>query len=89
MNAFVSVLGMDKKGIIKEVSSILSDTSINILDINQSIVQGYFTMVMFVDLNDMTIELNMLKRALDEIADKLQLKIKVQHEDIFNAMHKI
>ncbi len=89
MNAFVSVLGMDKKGIIKEVSGILSDTSINILDINQSIVQGYFTMVMFVDLTDMTIELNMLKKALDEIADKLQLKIKVQHEDIFNAMHKI
>lgn len=89
MNAFVSVLGMDKKGIIKDVSGILSDTSINILDINQSIVQGYFTMVMFVDLTDMTIELNMLKKALDEIADKLQLKIKVQHEDIFNAMHKI
>lgn len=89
MNAFVSVLGMDKKGIIKEVSSILSDTSINILDINQSIVQGYFTMVMFVDLSDMTIELTLLKKALDEIAEKLQLKIKVQHEDIFNAMHKI
>jgi len=89
MNAFVSVLGMDKKGIIKEVSSILSDTSINILDINQSIVQGYFTMVMFVDLSDMTIELTLLKKALNEIADKLQLKIKVQHEDIFNAMHKI
>ena len=89
MNAFVSVLGMDKKGIIKEVSGILSDTSINILDINQSIVQGYFTMVMCVDLTDMTIELNMLKKALNEIADKLQLKIKVQHEDIFNAMHKI
>jgi len=89
MNAFVSVLGMDKKGIIKEVSSILSDTSINILDINQSIVQGYFTMVMFVDLSDMTIELTLLKKALNEIADKLSLKIKVQHEDIFNAMHKI
>ena len=89
MNAFVSVLGMDKKGIIKEVSTILAEVDANILDINQTIVQGYFTMVMFVDLTDMTIELGDLKEKLNQAADMLSVKIKVQHEDIFTAMHKI
>lgn len=89
MNAYVSVLGMDKKGIIKEVTAILSDNDINILDINQSILRGYFTMVMFVDISDMTIELNELKEKLTVPAKSLDLDIKVQHENIFKTMHKI
>jgi len=89
MKAFVSVLGMDKKGIIKEVTSVLSNREVNILDINQTIVEGYFTMVMFVDLSDMTIDLKELKHALQGSAQKLQLDIKVQQEDIFTAMHTI
>ncbi|BEP28153.1 ACT domain-containing protein [Helicovermis profundi] len=89
MNAFISVLGMDKKGIIKEISAILTDHSINILDINQTIVNGYFTMVMLVDLKDMVIEFKKLKNDLSISAKKLELSIKVQHEEIFSAMHKI
>ena len=89
MKAFVSVLGMDKKGIIKEVTSVLSNREVNILDINQTIVEGYFTMVMFVDLSDMTLDLKELKQALQSSAQKLQLDIKVQQEDIFTAMHTI
>ncbi|MBN2897519.1 MAG: ACT domain-containing protein [Clostridia bacterium] len=89
MKAFVSVLGMDQKGIIKAVTTVLSDREINILDINQTIVDGYFTMVMQVDLTDMTVELNALKEALNAAGDQLKLKIKVQHEAIFTAMHRI
>ena len=89
MNAYVSVLGMDKKGIIKEVTSILSDHEINILDINQTIVQGYFTMVMFVDLTDMKTDIAGLRKKLSLLGKSLDLNIKVQHEDIFSAMHKI
>lgn len=89
MNAFVSVLGMDKKGIIKEVSAVLANHKINILDLNQTIVKGYFTMIMFVDLADMDIELEELNKHLQVSATKLQLTIKVQHEDIFTAMHNI
>lgn len=89
MNAFVSVLGMDQKGIIKEVTTVLSDRDINILDINQTIVDGYFTMVMQVDLSDMTLDLAALKEALNVVGDQKQIKIKIQHEDIFTAMHKI
>lgn len=89
MNAYVSVIGMDKKGIIKEVTTVLSDHEVNILDINQTIVQGCFTMVMFVDLTDMTIDLATLKGKLSIPAEKLDLRIKVQHEAIFSAMHTI
>lgn len=89
MNAYVSVFGMDKKGIIKEVTSVLSNNEINILDINQTIVKGCFTMVMFVDLSDMAIDITNLKEKLSIPAKLLDLDIKVQHEDIFSAMHKI
>ena len=89
MNAFVSVLGMDKKGIIREVSSVLATHNINILDLNQTIVKGYFTMIMFVDLTDMAIELKDLKEHLEVSATELKLTIKVQLEDIFSAMHNI
>lgn len=89
MNAFVSVLGMDQKGIIKAVATVLSDRDINILDINQTIVDGYFTMVMQVDLSDMTLDLPTLKEALNVVGNEKQIKIKVQHEAIFTAMHKI
>jgi ACT domain-containing protein len=89
MNAYVSVIGMDKKGIIKEVATVLSENGINILDINQTIVQDCFTMVMFVDLEDMKVDLKNLKDKFNDLAEKLELRIKVQHEDIFAAMHKI
>lgn len=89
MNAFVSVLGMDQKGIIKEVTTILSDSSINILDINQTIVEGYFTMVMFVDLSDLTTDFSSLKESLNHLGNSLGLEIKIQHEKIFTAMHTL
>jgi ACT domain-containing protein len=67
----------------------LSDREINILDINQTIVDGYFTMVMQVDLVDMTVDIKALKETLNAIGESMKLKIKVQHENIFTAMHRI
>lgn len=89
MNAYVSVIGMDKKGIIKAVATVLSDNGVNILDINQTIVQGCFTMVMFVDLSDLITDLAGLKEKLSVPAQALDLRIKVQHEAIFSTMHTL
>ncbi|GAU79950.1 ACT domain-containing protein [Fusibacter sp. 3D3] len=89
MNAYVSVMGMDKKGIIKAVATVLSDNGVNILDINQTIVRGCFTMVMFVDLSDLTTDLAGLKANLAIPADAMNLRIKVQHDAIFSAMHTV
>jgi len=89
MKAFVSVLGMDQKGIISKISGVLAARQVNILDLNQTIVEGYFQMVMFIEMADMSIELSDLKSELDMIGDQLNLKIRVQEEAIFSAMHKI
>lgn len=89
MKAFVSVIGMDKRGIIKDVSTVLSNRDVNIININQSIVEGYFTMVMFVDLEALDCDFESLKSELSQLGKDINMKIRIQHEDIFHAMHKI
>ena len=89
MRAIVSVIGKDKKGIIARVSTALYNNDINILDISQTIMQNeYFTMVMMVELpNGQTIE--EINAPLQLIAKDLGVEIRIQHEDIFNSMHKM
>jgi ACT domain-containing protein len=89
MKAFVSVLGKDKVGIIHEVASVLSKNNVNILDINQTLIDDYFTMVMLVDLSKMQLEFKDLKTKLENKAAEIDVSIKVQREDIFNSMYKI
>ena len=87
--AVVTVLGLDKVGITAKVCTILAETNINILDISQTIVGGYFNMVMVVDITE-------AKESFDATAEKLQtlgtemgLEIKIQHTEILDAMHRI
>lgn len=89
MKAFVTVLGKDKVGIIYEVTSILSKNNVNILDINQTLIEDYFTMVMLVDLSKMQLEFKELKDKLENRAIEIGVSIKIQREDIFSSMHKI
>ena len=85
--AVVSVIGKDQIGIIANVTTILSNHKINILDISQTILQGFFTMMMIVDLTGANLE--NLQKEMDELGEKLNLKINIQLEDIFQAMHRI
>lgn len=89
MKAFVSVIGKDKIGIIHKVTSVLSENDVNILDITQTLLHDYFTMIMFVDLEKMQIDFNELKNRLENEGNKIDVSINIQHEDIFNSMHKI
>jgi ACT domain-containing protein len=89
MRAIISVIGNDRKGIIAGVSGELAACEVNILDLDQTILQGFFTMMMLVDLADMNVSLEMLIDKLEALGVKLGLSIKLQREDIFNAMHKI
>ena len=84
MKAIITVLGTDKVGIIAKVCSFLADREINILDISQTIIQGYFNMMMIVEVNESV-------EHFSEIADgqEIGVIIKMQHEDIFNSMHRI
>ncbi|WP_054695699.1 ACT domain-containing protein [Syntrophomonas palmitatica] len=85
----ITVLGYDKIGIIANISAILANTRSNILDISQTILQGFFTMVMVVDMTDSTVDVAELRRLLTEKGQEMEMEITVQHEDIFKFMHRV
>lgn len=89
MKAVITVIGQDKVGIIARISTILAEAKVNILDISQTILQEYFTMMMLVDLSDNKYSLEELKIRLNETGESLGLSVKLQHEDIFKSMHRI
>ena len=87
--AVVTVLGQDKVGITAKICGVLAETNINILDISQTIVQGYFNMMMVADTSKSDKDAAALSKELSEIGDKIGVVIRCQHEDIFNVMHRI
>jgi len=87
--AIITVLGRDHTGIIAWVSGRLAEYHVNILDISQTIVDEYFTMIMVVDLKPSLIGLADLARTLEQEGTDKGLQVKVQHEDIFTFMHRI
>lgn len=89
MRAIVTVNGYDRVGIIAEVCTLLSHNNVNILDINQTILQEFFTMTMLVDVSKSRIPFAELKEALAAKGGDMGLKIRIQSEDIFEAMHRI
>ncbi len=89
MRAVVSVIGKDKKGIIARVSTFLSEAGANIEDISQSIMQDYFAMIMLVDVSALSVDFSALASQLEALGESIGTAIKIQHEDIFNAMHKL
>ncbi len=87
--AIVTVIGKDQPGIIYKVSKVLFDSNVNILDINQTIMQDVFTMIMLADIEKCNISFDLLVGKMNEIGGSLGLSIHTQHEDIFNSMHRI
>ena len=89
MKAIVTVIGEDKIGIIAGVSTVLADFCVNILDINQTVMQDTFVMMMLVDLGAVKAPFSELSRALDERGKQISMSIRIQRQDIFEAMHRI
>ena len=89
MKAIVTVIGKDRVGIIASVCALMASHNVNILDISQTIMQEYFTMIMLVDASQCTVPFADLARTLDEAGAQRGLQIRAQREDIFNAMHRI
>ncbi|MDD5701016.1 MAG: ACT domain-containing protein [Dehalococcoidales bacterium] len=89
MRAVITVIGKDRKGIIAGVSTELANAGINILDISQTTLQEYFAMIMLVDMSDARDAFRAVQRSLEEKGRELGMEIKIQREDIFNAMHQI
>ena len=89
MKGIISVVGKDRVGIIAEVCTLLSKHQINILDISQSITGGYFHMMMIVDMGSLETAYHQVAGELDQVGEKLGVQIKLQSEEIFQAMHRI
>ena len=89
MKCIITVLGKDKIGIIAKVSTYLADLDINILDISQSIIEGYFNMIMIIDITKLKEPLEIVREKLSIIGTELKIIVTIQHEDIFNSMHRI
>ena len=89
MRAIVTVIGKDRVGIIASVCGLLSRHNVNILDISQTILQDYFTMIMLVDTGKSEVPFTELAAQLDQAGKEQGLSIRIQREDIFNAMHRI
>lgn len=89
MNAIVTVIGKDKVGIIAAVCIKLAEMKVNVLDISQTILDGKFTMVMAVDAANANVGFEELAAQLRELGEGMELSIRIQREEIFDAMHRI
>ncbi len=87
--ALISVTGLDTTGIIAGVATKLSEMNINILDITQTILDGYFTMMMIVDLDGAGLDFEEINRRLQPVREQMNMTIHMQRTDIFDAMHRI
>ncbi len=89
MKAILSVVSRDQIGIIAKVSTLLAENRVNILDISQTVLREYFTMIMLVDTGECPLQFTELSKLLREEGEKHNMVIHIQREDIFNAMHRI
>ncbi len=89
MKCILTVVGQDKPGIIAKVSTLLAENNVNIEDISQTIMQNTFTMIMLVNLSDSVVSLGELSKQCKELGNEVGVNILLQHEGIFNAMHKV
>lgn len=85
----VTVLGKDTVGIIAKVCTYLADNGINILDISQTIVQGYFNMMMIVDVSGVSKEFKVMCDEMEKLGEEIGVKIHCQREEIFEMMHRL
>ncbi len=89
MKAIVTVIGKDRVGITAAVCSLLAQHNINILDITQTVLQDFFTMVMLVDTTACAESIGTMADILEQAGKEQELSIRIQREDIFHAMHRI
>ena len=87
--AIITVVGQDTVGIIARVCTYLSEHQVNVLDISQTIIDGFFNMMMIVDVSSMTKSFGQVSEELEQAGDEIGVRVKIQREDIFIKMHRI
>lgn len=89
MKAILTTVGEDQVGIIAGVSQYLAENKVNILDLSQTIMDGYFTMMMMVDVPENEKEFGVLSQELADLGQKLGVEIRIRNEEIYRAMHQL
>ncbi len=89
MKAIVTVIGKDTTGIIASVCTLLAENNINILDISQTVMEGFFTMTMLIDMQNCSASFLEVSDKLKNKGEEMNLNIRIQREDIFDKMHRI
>lgn len=87
--AIVTIIGSDRVGIIAGIANVMASANVNILDISQSVIRSFFTMIMMVDLAGARISFSELSNELARKGEELGVRIEIQREEIFTAMHRI
>ena len=89
MRVVLTIVGMDKVGIIAKVSNALADMNINIININQNIMQGFFNMVLMAEMDNANVPIQVAREKMAKLGEEIGVEIRLQSEDIFTAMHRI
>lgn len=89
MKAVITIIGADKIGIVHKVTGLMKKFNLNIIDISQTVMDKYFTMVMLIDLSKSKEDFDQIVEAFDKLGKEIGMDIKIQHQDIFDAMHQI
>ncbi len=87
--AIITVVGHDTVGIIARVCTYLSDSRVNVLDISQTIIDGFFNMMMIVDYTNSTVDFSELNSHLEALGEEIGVNVRCQREEIFTKMHRI
>jgi ACT domain-containing protein len=87
--AIVTIIGSDRVGIIAGIANVLADANVNILDISQSVIREFFTMIMMVDLGGASVSFDQLRELLVRKGAEMSVRVEIQREEIFKAMHRI
>ncbi|SHI92993.1 ACT domain-containing protein [Parasporobacterium paucivorans] len=85
----ITVIGRDTVGIIAKVCTYLADNNVNVLDISQTIVEGYFNMMMIADISGSAKSILELSEEISHVGEEIGVQIRMQSEKIFNSMHRI
>jgi ACT domain-containing protein len=87
--AIITIIGSDRVGIIAGIANVLADANVNILDISQSVIREFFTMIMMVDLAGAAVSFHALSERLQHKGEELSVRVEIQREEIFKAMHRV
>lgn len=88
-NVIVTVIGVDKPGIVAAITSVLAEAKANIVDISMTVLRGFFSMIMVVDISKASLELTELRGLLEKRGKEIGVEVMVQHEDVFRYMQKV